>query len=50
MSNYLKSLTELAAPDLIEFDRDALVQEIIDRIKSNPEWESILELIKISKN
>ena len=43
MSNYLKTLSEIAAPELIEFDRDSLVQEIIDRIKSNPEWESIYD-------
>lgn len=41
MADYLKPLTSIKSPDLISFDRDSLVQEIIDRIQADPNWNSI---------
>jgi len=41
MSNYLKPLSYIKSPDLIQFDRDTLVEEIIARIQSDPNWSSI---------
>lgn len=41
MSNYLKPLSEIKSPDLIQFDRDSLVEEIIERIQADPNWSSI---------
>lgn len=41
MSNYLKPLSEIKNPDLIQFDRDSLVEEIIERIQADPNWNSI---------
>ena len=41
MSNYLKPLSEIKSPDLIQFDRDSLVTEIIERIQADPNWNSI---------
>lgn len=42
MSNsFLSPLTSLGTPDLIEFDRDSMVNEIITRIKSDPNWSSL---------
>ena len=41
MSNYLKPLSEIKSPDLIQFDRDSLVAEIIERIQADPNWNSI---------
>lgn len=41
MSNFLKPLTSIAPPQLIEFDRDALVNEIVERIQSDPNYNSI---------
>ncbi len=37
----LKPLADIKAPDLIQFDRQSYVNEIIERIKLNPEWSSI---------
>ena len=41
MSTFLKPLTDIKAPDLIEFDRDSLVTEIVERIQADPNWNSI---------
>jgi hypothetical protein len=41
MSDYLKPLSYIKSPELIEFDRDSLVEEIIARIQSDPNWNSI---------
>ena len=41
MANYLKSLSQIKTPDLIEFDRDSLVEEIVLRIQADPNWSSI---------
>lgn len=41
MSSFLKPLSDIRSPDLIEFDRDALTQEIVQRIQSDPNWNSI---------
>lgn len=41
MSSFLTKLTEIGTPNLIEFDRDALSDEIISRIKSDPNWSSL---------
>ena len=41
MANYLKPLTSIKSPDLISFDRDSLVQEIIERIQADPNWNSV---------
>ena len=41
MSTFLKPLTDIKAPDLIEFDRDSLVAEIVERIQADPNWNSI---------
>ena len=37
----LKPLADIKAPDLIQFDRQSYVDEIIERIKLNPEWSEI---------
>lgn len=37
----LKPLADIKAPDLIQFDRQSYVDEIIERIKLNPEWSSV---------
>lgn len=41
MNNFLKPLTNISPPELIEFDRDALVNEIIERIQNDPNYNSI---------
>jgi hypothetical protein len=41
LSNYLKPLSEIKSPDLIEYDRDSLVQEVIERIQADPNWSTI---------
>lgn len=41
MSSFLTKLTEIGTPNLIEFDRDALSDEIVSRIKSDPNWSSL---------
>ena len=41
MSTFLKPLTDIKTPDLIEFDRDSLVAEIVERIQADPNWNSI---------
>ena len=39
--SYLVPLSAIAPPDLISFDRDTAVAEIVERIQSNPEWNNI---------
>jgi hypothetical protein len=39
--SYLVPLSSISPPDLISFDRDSAVAEIIERIQSNPEWNNI---------
>ena len=41
MSNFLKPLSDIKSPDLIQFDRDSLVAEIVERIQADPNWNSI---------
>lgn len=41
MSSFLKPLSYIKSPELIEFDRDALVEEIVARIQSDPNWSSL---------
>lgn len=39
----LKPLTEIKFPDLISFDRQTMVEEIIDRMKQDPDWNSLFD-------
>lgn len=41
MANFLKPLSQIRTPDLIDFDRDSLVEEIVLRIQADPNWSSI---------
>lgn len=41
MSNFLKPLSYIKSPDLINFNRDDLVNEIITRIQADPNWNSL---------
>lgn len=36
----LKRLSDIKAPNLVDFDRIGMMNEMIDRIKSDPEWNS----------
>ena len=38
---YLKPLNQIISPELISYDRDNLVQELVDRITIDPNWNSI---------
>ena len=40
MSATLKHLSDIKAPNLLDFDRIGMINEMIDRIKSDPEWNS----------
>jgi len=40
MSATLKHLSAIRAPNLVDFDRIGMMNEIIGRIKSDPEWNS----------
>jgi hypothetical protein len=37
---YLKKLSQISLPDLINLDHDALVDEVVSRIKLDPDWNS----------
>lgn len=37
---YLKKLSQISLPDLINLDHDALVDEVVSRIKQDPDWNS----------
>jgi len=40
MSATLKHLSDIKAPNLLDFDRIGMINEMIDRIKSDAEWNS----------
>lgn len=37
---YLKKLSQISLPDLINLDHDALVDEVVSRIKLDPDWNA----------
>lgn len=43
MPTYIRNLEQIGFPSLIQLDRDSAVDEIVDRIKSDPRWEEIFD-------
>ena len=39
--SYLKKLSSVGLPDLVNLDHDSQIEEIIQRIKNDPDWNSI---------
>lgn len=38
--SYLQELAKIAPPNLIDLDQDSFINEIVQKIKENPDWES----------